>query len=77
MKYKVKRSKLMQYLFNDTNDLRYWAETWVGELEFHGKTEITVQGLLECQNEIPTYIVEDYKGEEEYIKEISEIKIIE
>ena len=77
MKYKVKRSKLIQYMFNDNEDLKSWAISWIEEVEVAGKTEITIQGLLESQNEIPTYIVEDYKGEEEFVKDISDIKIIE
>jgi len=77
MRYNIKKSKLIQYIFSDTEDLKYYARTWIEYLEEDGKIDITLQDLLDNQCEIPTYLIEDYQGEEEFIDEIEFIALID
>lgn len=77
MRYNIKKSKLIQYIFSDTEDLKYYARTWIEYLEEDGKIDITLQDLLDNQCAIPTYLIEDYQGEEDYINEIEFIALID
>tara|TARA_S200002703_G_scaffold56711_1_gene49417 strand:- start:774 stop:1007 length:234 start_codon:yes stop_codon:yes gene_type:complete len=77
MRYNIKKSKLIQYIFSDTEDLKYYARTWIEYLEEDGKIDITLQDLLDNQCEIPTYLIENYEGDMDYINEIKFITLID
>mgnify|MGYP003110263816 CR=1 FL=1 len=77
MRYNIKKSKLIQYIFSDTEDLKYYARTWIEYLEEDGKIDITLQDLLDNQCEIPTYLIENYEGDMDYINEIEFITLID
>jgi len=77
MRYNIKKSKFIQYMFSDRDDLYYWAKTWIEYLEEDGKIDITIQDLLDNQCEIPTYLIENYQGEEDFIDDIEFIELID
>ena len=77
MRYNIKKSKFIQYIFSDAEDLKYYARIWIEYLEEDGKIDITLQDLLDNQCEIPTDLIENYKGDMDYINDIKFITLID
>ncbi len=77
MLYNIKKTKFIQYIFSDAEDLKFYARTWIGYLEEDGKIDITLQDLLDNQCEIPTYLIENYEDDMDYINEIELITLID
>jgi hypothetical protein len=77
MRYNIKKQKFIQYIISDAEDLKHYARTWIEYLEEDGKIDITLQDLLDNQCEIPTYLIENYKGDMDYINDIKFITLID
>jgi len=77
MRYNIKKSNFIQYIFSDTEDIKYYAREWIEDLECDGKIEVTIGNILYDQCEIPTYLIENYQGEEDYIDKIESITLID
>ncbi len=77
MRYNIKKEKFIQYIFTDSEDLKHYARTWIDYLYEDGKIDITLQDLLDNQCEMPTYLIENYEGDMDYIQEIEFISLID
>lgn len=66
--YKVKASKFLNWYFADGDDHKYIGRRVERLLENSGVAKITVEDLFDEQNEIPTWILESYDGDDDYIE---------
>ncbi|QDP54072.1 MAG: hypothetical protein GOVbin1629_8 [Prokaryotic dsDNA virus sp.] len=68
MKYKLDKSKFIDYMFQDKDDYLYWGKYIAEEIQ-EGEVSITLQGMLDSCGDIPIWYfdVEDENEHPEYI----------
>ena len=66
--YKVKASEFLNWYFADGDDYKSIGRRVERLLENSGVAKITVEDLFDEQNEMPTWILESYDGDDDYIE---------
>jgi hypothetical protein len=60
MKYKLEKSRFLNWMFNDSDDQKYWGTHFLNELKENGKIEYSVEQMLNERDELPMYIMQGY-----------------
>ena len=77
-KYKLKKSSFLNWMFNDSDDQKYWGTYFLNELKKNGKIEYNVEQMLDERDELPMYIMEGYDTMcDEMVYDINQIKLID
>ena len=66
--YKLRASQFIDWYFADGDDYRHIGERMEFFLKQSGTGTLTVENLFDEQDELPTWILEDYDGDEDYIR---------
>jgi dynactin complex subunit len=79
MKYKLKKSRFLNYMFSDFDDTKYWGTYFLNELKQNGKIEYTVEQMLSERDELPLYIMEGCSDlyDDEMVCNINQIQLID
>ena len=80
-KVKLTKENFLDWYFSDRDDILYIGNRIIGELKAEGKANVTTRELLDGCGELPSYIMEGYRdNEDEWIDtkyfEPSEIELI-
>lgn len=73
--YKLKESQFIDWYFSDDEDYKYIGERVRKLLEESGDVTISLDNLFWEQDEIPTWILESYEGDDDYIN-ADEVELI-
>ena len=65
--YKLRASQFIDWYFADGDDYRHIGERMEFLLKQSGTGTLTVENIFDEQDEIPTWILDDYDGDEDYI----------
>lgn len=78
IKYKLKKSRFLDWMFSDFDDQKYWGTYFLNELKKNGKIEYNVEQMLDERDELPMYIMEGYDTMcDEMVYDINQIKLID
>ena len=76
-KYKLKKSRFLNWMFNDSDDQKYWGTHFLNELKENGKIEYSVEQMLNERDELPMYIMQGYDEMiDEMVYDMNEIELI-
>jgi len=77
-KYKLKKSRFLDWMFSDFDDQKYWGTYFLNELKHYGKIEYTVEQMLSERDELPMYIMQGCDEMiDEMVYDMNEIEIID
>jgi len=65
--YKVTQERFIDWYFSDQDDYIHIGERVKLLMEKTGYATISVENIFWEQDELPTWILEDYDGDEDYI----------
>lgn len=73
--YKLKESQFIDWYFSDAEDYKHIGERVRKLMDKSGYATISVENLFWEQDEIPTWILEGYDGDDDYIN-ADEVELI-
>jgi hypothetical protein len=77
MKYKLEKSRFLNWMFNDSDDQKYWGTYFLNELKQNGKIEYSVEQMLNERDELPMYIMHGCDEMiDEMVYDMNEIELI-
>jgi hypothetical protein len=77
MKYKLEKSRFLNWMFNDSDDQKYWGTYFLNELKQNGKIEYSVEQMLNERDELPMYIMQGCDEMiDEMVYDMNEIELI-
>ena len=78
--YKLKKSRFLDWMFSDFDDIQYWGGYLLNEFKKKGRIDYTIEEMLAERDELPMWIMEgkdlDYM-DEEMIEDMNEIELID
>jgi len=78
--YKLKKSRFLDWMFSDFDDIQYWGGYLLEMFRENGKIDYTIEEMLSERDELPMWIMEgkhlDYM-DEEMIEDMNEIELID
>ena len=78
--YNLKKSRFLDWMFSDFDDIQYWGGYLLNEFKENGKIEYTIEDMLAERDVLPVWIMEGNQLEymdEEMIEDMDEIELID
>tara|TARA_R100000742_G_C4263090_1_gene80931 strand:+ start:803 stop:1048 length:246 start_codon:yes stop_codon:yes gene_type:complete len=79
-KYKLKKSRFLDWMFSDFDDQQYWGGYFLKELKQNGRIEYTIDQMLAERDELPMWIMEGFQFQymdEEMVSDMNEVELID
>ena len=64
--YTISMSKFLDWIFDDNEDLMYWAKRMKEELLEHGTFNISADHILHDRDSLPIHLFEEYYTSDDY-----------
>lgn len=65
--YKLDRTKFIDWLLEDIDDIEVWTRDMKDDLKKGGEFVITASECLNTIQQLPKYLVEDHKGDSDFV----------
>ena len=77
-KYKLKKSRFLDWMFSDSDDIQYWGGYLLNEFKENGKIDYTIDEMLSERDELPRWLMVGYEDSDDLnIQDMNEIRLID
>ena len=64
-RFKITKKKFIEWMFSDSDDVKYWSKIFIQELRENGKVSTDAKEMLDRQDSLPGWLFESQMTKEE------------